>query len=205
MTLGRVGTLGHICRFLARIVCKIFFPYEVRGLENVPKNQNFILCANHISAIDPVFLSVSQPHFVYYMGKEELFRKKWTRWLLGTQFGAFPVERGKGDTHALDLACDIINSGKVMGLFPEGTRSRTGNLLRFKSGTAVIAARTQASILPACIVTKNQRVRPFRKIILSYGQLMTQEELELQGEKPNIRVATRKLTAAVEALMEGCV
>lgn len=203
MTYGRIGKFGRFCLAVLGWLVKLLFPFEVRGLENVPKEGGFILASNHISLMDPVYLFLAQPHDVYFMGKEELFKSKFGAWFLGKQCGCFPVQRGKGDIHALDIACEQIENNHVMGIFPEGTRSRTGNLLRFKSGTSVIASRTGANILPASIVTKNQKVRMFRKTIVSFGKLLTQEELGLLDEKPNIRVATRKMTSSVESLMEA--
>lgn len=201
----KFGKFGQILLVIIKFLCKIFFPYEVRGLSNIPNDQNFILISNHISMIDPVFLLIAQKNKIYFMGKEELFRKKFLGYLLKKQFGCFPVERGKGDMHALDIAYSVINSNCIMGIFPEGTRSRTGQLLRFKSGAALIAAKTKASVLPVYISSKNQKVKLFQKTIISFGKLISQEELGLIGEKPNLRHATRVMQSSIQNLMENSI
>ena len=98
-----------------------------------------------------------QKRHVFFMAKEEIFRNRLSSWFFGKQLGAFPVKRGAGDTAALDTARAIVGDGRLLGIFPEGTRSRDGQLGRAKSGAALIAAQTGASILPAAIITKNQK------------------------------------------------
>lgn len=122
-----------------------------------------------------------QKRHVYFMAKEEIFKNRLSAWLFGKQLGAFPVKRGAGDTGALDTARAIVGDGRLLGIFPEGTRSRDGQLGRAKSGAALIAAQTGASILPVAIVTKNQKVKPFRRSRDVFGQPLTPAELHLDS------------------------
>ncbi len=201
---GRWGKLGKVIKWLIRPLVWLLFPYKAKGLENIPTDDRpLIVCSNHISMTDPVFLLLAQKQAnIYFMGKEELFRSGFLAWLLGKQCGSFPVCRGKGDTNALVRAEQIIAERKWMGIFPEGTRSKTGELGRFKSGAALIAAKTQAHVLPVAITTKNQKVKPFRRLTVAFGAPLSPTDLQLDGEKPNLRVATRAMTAAVAGLME---
>ena len=118
-----------------------------------------MICANHISDIDPVFLLMAQKRHIYYMAKAELFGSGIARWFFGKKFGAFPVKRGTGDTSAIDTSERIVKEGKLLGIFPEGTRSKDGKLGRAKSGAALIASRTGSWIIPAAIQAKDQKVR----------------------------------------------
>ena len=201
---GKWGRFGHILKAIIRPIVRLIFPYRVTGLQHLPADDRpLIVCCNHISMVDPVFLLLAQKRAdIYFMGKAELFRSEFSAWLLGKQFGSFPVSRGKGDMHALDRAEQLIAERKWMGIFPEGTRSKTGELGRFKSGAALLAAKTQAYVLPVAVTTKNQKVKAFRRVTVSFGEPLSPAELELVGEKPNLRVATRAMTAAVAALME---
>ena len=113
------------------------------------------------------------------MAKAELFSKKIGAWFFGKQLGAFPVKRGAGDTGAIDTAKEIVNSGKLLGIFPEGTRSRDGQLGRAKSGAALIAAQTGAAVIPVAIKAKDQKIRPFHKAFILIGPALTLEELHL--------------------------
>lgn len=172
-------------------------PCKVVGREKIPEGGKVILCANHLSNWDPVLLLLSQPRRIAFMAKEELFRFKPLGWLIGHIFGAFPVARGKGDTGALDAGARAIENGDMMGIFPEGTRSKDGRLMRFKSGAALIAARAGASVLPVGI---DRRAKAFRRVTITVGDLITPEELHLTGDTPDLRYATRLMRERVAAL-----
>lgn len=186
---------------------RVVFPYKVIGIDNIPQQDSgtpVMLCSNHISNIDPVFLLMVQKRPIYYMAKAELFANKLAVWFFQKQFGAFPVNRGKGDTKAIETAQDIVRSGKLMGIFPEGTRSRNGKMLRLKSGAALIASRTGAHILPVAIFTACGQVRVFRRTTIVFGKLMTPAELHLDDpEHPDLRFATRLIMEHISELMEA--
>ena len=187
-------------RFIKGIVRPFVLPFHpctLVGLENIPAHGKIILCANHLSNWDPVLLLLAQPRRIAFMAKAELFRFKPLGALLYHVFGAFPVERGKGDTNALDEAAKVVESGDIMGIFPEGTRSRDGRLMRFKSGAALIAARTGAVVVPCGF---DRRSRAFHRVTITFGQPLTQEELHLAGDKPDLRYATRLMRERVGAL-----
>lgn len=172
--------------------------------ENMPPvGEPLVLCCNHISNWDPVILEVSQPRrHIYFMAKAELFKNPLFAWFFGKQIGAFEVHRGTGDTGAIDKAEELVREGKVMGIFPEGTRSRDGKLLRAKSGAALIVAQTGAMVQPVAIVTRNQKMRLFQRTTVVYGKPLTPAELHLDGDKPDIRYASRKLMQVIGQLIE---
>ncbi len=186
---------GKFLLWFLKPLAWIIFPFKAIGRENIPDTPGqppLILCCNHISEIDPVFLEMCQKRHVFFMAKEEIFRNRLSSWFFGKQLGAFPVKRGAGDTAALDTARAIVGDGRLLGIFPEGTRSRDGQLGRAKSGAALIAAQTGASILPAAIITKNQKVKPFRRSRIVFGQPLTLEELHLDHpDHPDLRFASR--------------
>ncbi|MDD2361773.1 MAG: lysophospholipid acyltransferase family protein [Oscillospiraceae bacterium] len=204
-----MGIFMKFGRFLICILRPLFyllFPYKVKGSDNIPENNEgrLILCSNHISNIDPVFLLMafkSRP--IFYMAKAELFANKLAIWFFQKQFGAFPVRRGQGDAASLETAERIVCEGKLMGIFPEGTRSKDGKLGRVKSGAALIASRTGASILPVAIKTTNQKVALFRKTHIIIGKPITPDELHLQDhEKPELRYASRIIMERIAKMME---
>lgn len=199
MWLGRalIRILGPIILFFMRV--------RVVGKENFPsENTPLVLCCNHISNWDPVLLVVAHPkRHVYFMAKAELFSNRLFTWFLGKQLGAFPVHRGKGDMSAIDTAKRLVNERKLMGIFPEGTRSRDGKLLRPKSGAALIVAQTGAHVLPTAVVTRGQKIRPFQRITLVYGKPLSPEELHLNDpDHPDIRYATRLIMKTIGELIE---
>lgn len=189
--------IDRIIKAILRPIVLSTHPCRLVGREKIPTDGKVILCANHVSNWDPVLLLLAQPRRIAFMAKEELFRFKPLGWLIGRIFGAFPVARGKGDTGALDAGARAIENGDMMGIFPEGTRSRDGRLMRFKSGAALIAARTGASVLPVGI---DRRAKAFRRVTVTIGDLITPEELHLTGETPDLRYATRLMRERVAAL-----
>ncbi|MGI5897197.1 MAG: lysophospholipid acyltransferase family protein [Oscillospiraceae bacterium] len=188
----------HVCTALLYVA----FNYKVEGLENLPKDGGFVLCSNHRSYLDPVFLALRVKRQLNFMAKEELFQVK----VLGPiikKLGAFPVARGKGDTGAVDFAIQTIKDGKVMTMFPEGTRSKTGELLKFKSGAVVIAAQSQGSIVPACIDFKG-KLRFRRRVTVRFGKPISCEELHLDSlDKHSLKAAREVLSQQVSALLEA--
>lgn len=189
--------LGRIIAAILHPIIFLLYPWRVTGKENVPKEGAVILCSNHLSNWDPGFLILCLPRRVCFMAKAELFRFKPMGKLLSYLFGAFPVARGKGDTGALHMAEEVLERGEILGIFPEGTRSRDGRMLRFKSGVALIAARSGASIVPCGI---DRRARLFHRVNIRIGKPISVEELQLTGESPNLRHATRLLMARVQEL-----
>jgi len=191
---------------IIRPIFKLIFPFRVKGLENLEavKDTGIIICCNHISIVDPVFVLMGQKRPVYYMAKVELFQNRFTAWLLGTVMGAFPVDRGKGDMGAVNHAFDLVNGGDILGIFPQGTCVRTRELGRPKSGAALIAARTQATVVPACLVTKDFHVRAFRRTTLVFGKPLTSQDLQVVNEEhPKLRHASRMIMDSIDALIEN--
>ncbi len=189
-----------------RPLFKLIFPYRVKGLENLTSQDGngVIICCNHISVVDPVFVLLGQKRPVYYMAKAELFKSRFIAWILGNVMGAFPVERGKGDMTAVNYAFDLVNNGQILGIFPQGTCVRSRELGRPKSGAALIAARTGATVVPACLVTKDFHVRAFRRTTLVFGKPLTTADLQVVNEDhPKLRHASRMIMDSIDALIEN--
>ncbi len=125
--------------------------FEVVGLEHVPPEGPLIVASNHLNNADPPAIALAiSCRYPTYMAKREMVG--WP--ILGPAFrpfGAFPVRRGKADLSALRAATEVVNNGAMLVMFPEGTRSRTGGLTRGHPGTAIIALRTGAPILPVAV------------------------------------------------------
>ena len=184
---------------VCNIFCAIAFRVEVHGTENLPKEGGFIRASNHVTEFDPVLLGIKIKRQLNFMAKIELFRNK----LFGAVIkglGAFPVSRGTGDTSAIDKAIDTVEKGNVLAIFPEGTRSKDGELRRFKSGAIVVA-----DIIPTGIYIKDfQKGLRFRsKVIVRYGKLIPNGALKLDVENPStIKKASNLVRDAVAQLLE---
>lgn len=135
---------------LVKLMLRILVRREVRGTENVPTEGPLIVIANHLNIADPPILSASLQRRIVYMAKEESFRHP-IQGPLVRGFGAFPVRRGQLDRRALRWSQQTLKEGLALGMFPEGTRSKTATLQPARSGTALIALRSGAPILPVGI------------------------------------------------------
>jgi 1-acyl-sn-glycerol-3-phosphate acyltransferase len=145
-----------IGRALAVPIFKLLFHYKVKGKKNLPKEGAYIVCPNHLSNADPMLVSMTQKRQIYYMAKAELFKNPIASAMI-RELGAFPVERGAGDGKAIETAEEVVKDGRLLGIFIEGTRSKTGEFLRPKSGAAVIAFQTKTPVIPVCVTPKNKK------------------------------------------------
>jgi 1-acyl-sn-glycerol-3-phosphate acyltransferase len=128
---------------------RLIWRLRVHGAERVPRDGPLIVACNHVSYFDPPALGVALPRPIYYMAKVELFRipimGKLIEWL-----NAFPVDRSRGDVAAIKRAVDVLRTGAAVGIFPEGTRNRTGEV-QPQVGVALLAALSKAPVLPAYV------------------------------------------------------
>jgi len=122
---------------------------RVEGVERVPTSGSLIVAANHVSYFDPPALGVAMPRPIHYMAKTELFRMPILQTIL-PWLNAFPVDRSRGDVAAIKRSVEVLRSGAAVGIFPEGTRNKTG-LVKPQVGIALLASLSQAPVLPAYI------------------------------------------------------
>ncbi len=187
---------------MVRVALFFIFPMKIIGRENIPKKGGLILCSNHISYMDPVYLSLASKRPVFYMAKEELFKNPFLGWLLRS-LGAFPVKRGAKDHGGLHTGEEIVKRGRIMGIFPEGTRSKNLEPQRAKSGIALIASQAGADVLPAAIATK-RKIRPFRRVTVRIGKIIPNEALAVKEGRPSeIKAAAGRIMEEIRALWEA--
>lgn len=197
----KMTTFYRFARVVCNAFCRLWFKMDIAGLENLPTDRGYILASNHKTYLDPLFLGIHLTRSLHFMAKQELFRIKILAPII-RKLGAFPVSRGTGDTTAIDKAISIVKEGNILALFPEGTRSKTMDIMRFKSGVIVIAAQTKADIVPACIYLS--RGLKFRsRVVVRYGAIIHNEQLTVDLEKPRtIKVASSLVRDAVCELYE---
>lgn len=135
--------------FLRWVGLSIYFfrRWQVSGRHNLPSTGGMIIAANHNSAWDPILLACAINREIFYMGKEELFKKPLGAWFF-TSLHAFPVKRGAIDRSAIRKAISILQAGQVLGIFPEGTRVEKGQMAEPQSGVALLALKAKVPIIP---------------------------------------------------------
>jgi 1-acyl-sn-glycerol-3-phosphate acyltransferase len=147
----RMNWLYRLGWYLVRAFFFGWFGVKVEGVENVPPTGPVLLCANHISNLDPPLLGAMIPRPISFMAKASLFKVPVLGLVISRYLGAFPVQRGTADRAALRTALQILAEGRVFGIFPEGTRSKTGELGQARTGVAFIAMKSGAPVVPVAI------------------------------------------------------
>lgn len=136
--------INFAIRVYTRITCRIDAP----DLHKIPMKGPLIVVANHTGQIEvPLLFAHLQPRPITGWAKIEAWDNLFLRWIFNT-WGAIPVRRGEADLKALKLALKALEEGKIFGLAPEGTRNKTGKLIRAMPGTVMIALHSDAPIIP---------------------------------------------------------
>lgn len=191
-----------IIRVIVRGIFHLVYNLKITGMENVPKRGNggFIVACNHQSYLDPVFIGLAVKHRYGFMAKEELFQNKAFARLISS-LGAFPIKRGAGDGVAIEKAVEVIEDGRALVIFPEGTRNkaRDGKVLRGKSGVSVIVSQTGAQVVPMAIWYGARRpIR--RRVTVCVGKRIEAEQLRLN---PQDRADLRRVTGLIMGEIGG--
>ncbi|MGI9596659.1 MAG: lysophospholipid acyltransferase family protein, partial [Acidimicrobiales bacterium] len=165
-----IGRYQSVARTLLKPLVLRLWDLQVDGLENVPSTGPALLCPNHAAAIDSAFVPAVLDRNLIYVGKSEYLDDWKTRWLLPA-LGMIPIDRRGGDhaTAALDAARAVLDRGDLFGIYPEGTRSRSGKLHKGHTGAARLAIETGAPIIPVGL-TGTAQVQPVDSVLPKFGR-----------------------------------
>lgn len=190
-----------ILKPIAWFLMKVLFLHKAVGAERVKIEGGCIFASNHMSLLDPVFLGLGvKNRIVHYMAKAEIFKGKLASCFFYSM-GAFPVKRGSKDISAIKNAIDMIEKGHMVGIFPQGKRVKGEVLSRYKTGFALLAVRTGCPVVPVYVKTKHQRLRPFRRVTVIYGEPVSVEQLGYtDGTAENLQQMAQRLMAITEEL-----
>ncbi len=140
----------YVGRVMVRMLLLFLTHWQVKGRDNVPRQGPLLIVANHLNLADPPLLCVSFGRKVIFMAKKELFRFRVIGYFIHG-FGSFPVHRGQLDREALRQADKVLAQGLALVMFPEGMRSRSGQLRPAFPGSALIAMHCGVPLLPVGI------------------------------------------------------
>jgi 1-acyl-sn-glycerol-3-phosphate acyltransferase len=185
----------------------LFRPRAI-GLENVPSEGPAIIAANHVSPLDTVLLPLVVPHRqVVFLAKAEYFQTWRTRWFFKGA-GTIAVQRGGPDSvTALQVAIDALKEGKLIGIFPEGTRSPDGRMYRGRTGVARIALASGVPVIPAALIgtfesmPQGAKVPKPGRIEVRFGRPLRFDDVA--GKTPDrdtLRSVTDQIMEAIRAL-----
>lgn len=161
----------------------------------IPKNGGVMLCSNHIHYLDPPLVGAFIERQTRFMAKAELFDAPVLKWLL-PKLRVFPIRRGMSDRQALRTGLKLLKEEELIGIFPEGTRSKTGELGEGLSGVGFFALRSQAYVVP-CAVIGSYKLFSTLKVV--YGDPIDMADLREQKASPE--VATKEIMNGIQLLL----
>lgn len=180
---------------VVKIVLLPFYRAKAIGKENIPGEGGVLICSNHINNLDPPMVGIASKRDIHFMAKEELFMTPILKGVL-PKVHAFPVKRGLSDREALRKGLAVLKDGQVLGLFPEGTRSKDGLLGEGLAGAGFFALRSKAAVLPCAIIGPYKMFRPVKIV---FGKPIDFERL--REEKVSADVATKAIMDEIQTLI----
>lgn len=188
-----------------KVICtaifKLLWFVKITPPKDELENRGGVVCSNHISAVDPVFLGLGMKRQIWFFAKAEIWKVPVLR-LLAKKF-AVSVNRGAADIGAMRKAIDVIKGGKILTVFPQGTRRRNVRPAdtAAKNGIAMMAYRAKCDVIPAYIHTKNYKVRIFRRVSVIYGEPIRYSELGfVSGDSAELERAAKYIWERICAL-----
>lgn len=193
----------NFCRGVVNFIFHIIFKITVIGKENIPEAKSgYIIASNHVSNYDPPMVGIVFKGKYTFMAKDELFHvNPIFTWLI-KKLGAFPVKRGAKDTSSIDTALESLKQGRVFVIFPEGTRSKTGELGKAKSGVSLVAARAKVPVVPVFVAYGKKKFR--RNVLVSVGKTIPAESFDIDIEdKREIHRISKLIMGEIAGLKEN--
>lgn len=153
MNADGAGKLQSRVRRIAQPLSKRLWKFNLEGFDRLPKDGPAILCPNHVSFLDSAFLMLQVFRNISFVGKAE-YMDSWKTKFLFPAMGMIPIDRSGGDKSqaALDTAERVLRRGELFGIFPEGTRSRDGDLYKGRTGAARLALKVGCPIFPVGVI-----------------------------------------------------
>ena len=171
-------------------IFKLYYNPTIIGRENIPSDGSIIVCGNHKHIMDQCLAIVSTKRFLRYMAKKEYFDGKFAwffKWV-----GCIPVNRSIKDTDAKEKAIEHLSGGGAIGIFPEGTRNRTKEiLLPFKFGAVSMAKKTDATLVPFGI-TGDYKFRS-KNLVARFGKPFKVGDMTLEEANEKLEKEIKKL------------
>lgn len=197
-------SMMNIIRPALNLLCKTKYKVEFKGKENLERKGGFIIAANHISALDPMFIAMASNRLFHYIAKKELFENPVMAKAL-VHLNGFPIRRGIGDMNAVNYGIELVRRGEVLCIFPEGTRSPDGTPKAAKSGVGYIARATRADVVPVAIY-KDKKEKGAEKVVINIGKAIPNSALGFteNGKSKENKAAAKMIMDKITALWEEC-
>ena len=186
-------TFKRFIKFIVRgciyIWCKTYYRAEIKGLENIPKDEALIFAGNHRSYLDPPLIVATAKRDMRFIAKEELKNNKFLKFLIWV-FNAILVKRDEKDVGPVKESLKTLKEGNCIALFPEGTRNGLEKGEKAKDGVAFFAVRSGAKVVP-CGIKGGEKGN--RKVTITYGKPLDYSKYKGQKDKDILENVTKEI------------
>ena len=190
-----------LCRFIFGLLFHTVSPVRYHNTQAISRlDAPYIIIGNHLSGVDPFALAVPTRRYeIRFIGKRELTKNRLLEWTL-RQLHMIPVSRHATDMGAMRACMQVLREGRVLGIFPEGTRHQPELMHTVESGAAMIALRANVPILPVYI---DGHIRPFHTTHVYVGELMNIEDLKEMGtNSETVRLLCERIRTTFYAMRD---
>ncbi|HOP10708.1 MAG TPA: lysophospholipid acyltransferase family protein [Oscillospiraceae bacterium] len=178
------------------------FRVKVVGVENIPKEGQVVICLNHLSYLDPVLTAFASPRPINYIAKSSLFTKPLLGFLI-RKLGALPIDRDKPEVGVFRTIGNLLEKGRAIGIFPEGTRSKkTYEMQQGKAGVGMIVLRAGAPVVPI-LLEYPKRAGMFRSTLITIGKSIPAQQLDVGTGKQRFQACADAIMESIAALKES--
>ncbi len=178
-----------IARNIVKALCWIFFPMKVIGADKVPANGPVLVCCNHVSFMDAIYLACALKRRVTYLAKKELFKNPIMNWIL-RGIGMVPVDRGASDIQAMRTCMEVLKEGRLLGIFPQGHRYKDDSHRELQNGAAMMALRARPTVVAVHVSAAAKLLRRVTIRISDPVDLSDIVRVNAQGlQEANLRIA----------------
>ncbi|WP_201456654.1 lysophospholipid acyltransferase family protein [Chlamydia sp. 17-3921] len=199
----------HICKFLTKVIFSLFYRLKIFGVKKNFLQGSAIIASNHNSFLDPIALQLSIFGCLHHLARSTLFNNNFTAWLW-KQWACHPIHRGGGNSAAFKIACKLLDEGKKLVIYPEGSRSPDGQLQEGKIGIGMIVMKAHVPVIPAYIggsydaLNRNMKFpKIWRTITTVFGTPLYFDDLfnnETLSNKDAYKIATNRIMEKITEL-----
>lgn len=181
-----------IVRNLVKVICWIVFPTKVIDADKVPSQGPVMVCCNHVSFMDAIFLACALKRRVTYLAKKELFKNPIMNWIL-RGIGMVPVDRGASDIQAMRVCLDVLKEGRLLGIFPQGHRYADDSHHELQNGAALMALRARPMVVAAHV---SNAAKLFRRTTIRFSDPIDLSDI-LRVNAQGLQQASLRIAGAI--------
>jgi 1-acyl-sn-glycerol-3-phosphate acyltransferase len=195
----------HFWRHVLQLLAVLVYRVRYSGCENIPATGGVLVVSNHQSHFDPPLVGIGCPRQMNYVARETLFTFRPFGWILKS-VGGIPIDRDGFGIRGIKESLKVLKKGEMVVIFPEGTRTRDGQLGRFRPGFTTLAARSNAVILPVAIDgaylvwPRSKKFPGLGRIRVHYGKPIPHAEIAGRDEREVVTEVERRVRECLDVL-----